>query len=279
MGRYDKIRVWNGSSWVQPSRMYVWNGSSWVDFGTNDSSNTRTLYVWNGSSWVRKTLNRKTNTVTQDKYLQYNGGAGTSLPDGYQFYNAKYEFIVQPDAQGNYMMFETAVSNEACYARLGFWNNGSKYYVYGKSRYNSGTAYESSTAGSGTLAAGVKYKITYVTGSNKVTVYNYSTGATWTGTNSYAGLFYQWPCSASMFNGCVSGTSGRNLYGKVWYAYVQGCKNSATTNNATYNLNSSTAGSSTLTVTSQSSAGGVAAGNRTHYGTIIDPSYTYYTWE
>ena len=58
MGRYDKIRVFNGSSWVQPSRMYVWNGSSWVDYGTNDSDNTRSLYTYNGSSWTRKTLNK-----------------------------------------------------------------------------------------------------------------------------------------------------------------------------------------------------------------------------
>ena len=64
MGRYDKIRVYNGSSWVQPSRMYVWNGSSWVDYGTNDSDNTRSAYGWNGSSWVRFTRNR---TITYGK--------------------------------------------------------------------------------------------------------------------------------------------------------------------------------------------------------------------
>lgn len=278
MGRYDKMRVWNGSSWVQPSRMYVWNGSSWVDFGTNDSDNTRTLYVWNGSSWVRKTLNRKTNTVTVEKYLQYNGGAATTLKDGYQYYNAKYEFIVQPDATGNYMMFETGNSGGACYARFGFYNNGSKYYVYGKARYNGGTAYEANTTGSGTLAAGVKYKITFLCQTSKaVTVYNYSTGSTWTANLSGLPRFYSWGCSASMFNGCL--TTDRNLYGKVWYAYVQGCKSSTTTNSATYDVDSSTAGSSTLTVTSQSSSGGVASGNRTHYGTIVDPSYTYYTWE
>lgn len=278
MGRYDKIRVWNGSSWVQPSRMYVWNGSSWVDFGTNDSDNTRTLYIWDGSSWVRKTLNRKSNTVTQEKYLQYNGGAATSLPDGYQFYGSKYEFIVQPDAQGNYMMFETGSSNSACYARFGFYNNGSKYYVYGKSRYNNGTAYEANTTGSGTLAAGVKYKITFRSqNADAVQVYNYSTGSTWKAKMSTLSRFYSWGCSASMFNGCL--TTDRNLYGKVWYAYVRGCKNSTTTNYAEYDVDSSSAGSSTLVVTSQSSAGGVAGGNRTHHGTIIDPSYVYYTWE
>ena len=148
-----------------------------MDFGTNTSTNTRTLNVWNGSSWVRKTLNRRDVQVLTDKYLQYSGGAATTLPDGYQFYNAKYEFIVQPDAQGNYMMFETGISSN--YVRFGFYNNGSQYYVYGKSRYGNGTAYEANTTGSGTLAAGVKYKITLLSQRvDAVQVYNYSTGAT-----------------------------------------------------------------------------------------------------
>ena len=277
MGRYDKIRYWNGSSWVQPSRVRVWNGSGWNDYGANDSANTNSIYVWNGSSWVRKTLNRKTNTVSVEKYLQYNGGAATSLPDGYQYYNAKYEFIVQPDKVGNFMMFETGMSNSQNYARFGFYYNGSTFYVYGKSRYNNGTAYEANTTSKGNLSAGVKYRITYTSNTtNTVSVYNYSTGSTWN-VNGSCGRFYQWGCNASMFNGCL--TTDRNLYGKVWNAYVQGCKNSTTTNSANYDVDSSSAGSSTLVVSSQSSSGGVAGGNRTHYGTIVDPSYTYYTWE
>ena len=77
MGRYDKIRCWNGSSWVQPKQMYVWNGSSWVDFGTNDSSNTRSMYTWNGSSWVRKTLNYQINYGDKEWYCHQSGAYGT----------------------------------------------------------------------------------------------------------------------------------------------------------------------------------------------------------
>lgn len=276
MGRYDKIRVWNGSSWVQPSRMYVWNGSSWVDFGENGGTNTRTLNVWNGSSWVRKTLNRRDVQVLTDKYLQYSGGAATTLPDGYQFYNAKYEFIVQPDAQGNYMMFETGISSN--YVRFGFYNNGSKYYVYGKSRYGNGTAYEANTTGSGTLAAGVKYRITLLSQRvDAVQVYNYSTGATWKASFGTLSRFYANGCAATMFEGCL--TTGRNLYGKVWYAYVQGCKSTTNTNKAEYNLSSSTVGSGTLTLTSSSNAGGVSASNRTHHGTIVGVYRTDTYWD
>ena len=278
MGRYDKIRVWDGSSWVQPSRMYVWDGSSWVDFGTNTSTNTKTLNVWDGSSWVKKTLNRRDEQVLTDKYLQYNGGAATTLPDGYQFYNSKYEFIVQPDATGNYMMFETGTSDEVCYVRFGFYNNGSKYYVYGKARFNGGTAYEANTTGSGTLAAGVKYKITLLCqASDSVQVYNYSTGATWKASLGTVARFYNWGCLASMFNGCL--VTDRNLYGKVWYAYVQGCKKNTSTNSATYDLSGSTEGSSTLTLTASSNAGGVSASSRAHYGTITGVYRTDTYWD
>lgn len=76
MGRYDKIRVYNGSSWVQPNNIYMYNGSSWVSFGTNTSTSTKPLYFYNGSSWVRKTLNRQDytnyNTATE-KFVNYTG--------------------------------------------------------------------------------------------------------------------------------------------------------------------------------------------------------------
>lgn len=66
MGRYDKIRVFNGSSWVQPNNMYVFNGSSWVHYGDNNSYATNTGYAYTGSTWNRITLNR------QD-FTTYNG--------------------------------------------------------------------------------------------------------------------------------------------------------------------------------------------------------------
>ena len=86
MGRYDKIRCWNGSSWVQPTQMYVWNGSSWVDYGTNDSSNTKEMYAWNGSSWVRQTLNRTVTYGNKEWYCSGAGGWGT-VGSGYSRYN------------------------------------------------------------------------------------------------------------------------------------------------------------------------------------------------
>lgn len=67
MGRYDKIRVFNGSSFVQPSRIRVFNGSGFSDLGTNDSDSKVPLYVFNGSKFVRATLNKQINT----HYLEF----------------------------------------------------------------------------------------------------------------------------------------------------------------------------------------------------------------
>jgi hypothetical protein len=58
--------------------------------------------------------------------------------------------------------------------------------------------------------------------------------------------------------------------------YIQGCWNTTTTNNIRFDVDSSTAGSTSLTRTSYSDSGGGGADLKTvrHYGTIIDPSYT-----
>lgn len=270
MGRYDKIRYWNGSSWVQPNQIRVWNGSSWNDYGTNDSSYTNSIYVWNGSSWVRKTLNKQTNYVAQDHYLVYSGGAGCSMGGNYCFYaGTSYEFQVSPSAQGNYMMYEiaNATSSPKNYARFGFYLNGN-YYVYGKSCY-SGTAYEVSTKSTGSLAAGVRYTIKYycVSKTQYISVYNWSTGNTWTA-NGGTSRFLMGNCGSTMFAGYS--LSGRNLYGTVWYAYIHGFNGSGTAYTSQYYLNNTAGGSSTL-VASQGS-------NVTHYGTVKDPSYTTVSW-
>lgn len=77
MGRYDKIRVYNGSSFVQPSQMYVWNGSAWADCGINDSDNRRSAYGWDGSSWRRFTLNRQVNYGDKEWRCYQDGSNGT----------------------------------------------------------------------------------------------------------------------------------------------------------------------------------------------------------
>lgn len=281
MGRYDKIRYWNGSSWVQPKEIKYWNGSSWVSYGANDSSSTNELKYWNGSSWVRATLNKKVTTVTGEKYLQYNGNAAISLGKWYQFYNAKFEFVAQLDSLGNYMLYEvaSASSSPANYARFGVWNDGTYKYAYCSNRYNSNTAAETNTKGQTNLATGVKYTFTASLSGDQLTVkaYNHSTGGTVSKTSGANRFYYYGSAIGTMLAGYS--VSGRNFYGKVWDMYIQGCWSTTTTNNIRFDVDSSAAGSSSLTRTSYSNAGsGSAPSSVTHYGTIVDPSYTTTSW-
>ena len=272
MGRYDKIRCWNGSSWVQPKQMYVWNGSSWVDFGANDSSNTRSMYTWNGSSWVRKTLNKQTNVVAQDHYLLYQGNSGINFNFDYQFYGATYEFIVEPSGTGNYMLYEIArtTSDPGYYARFGFYLSGSTYYLYGKSCYNS-SAREVNTMSKGSLAAGVKYTAKYYCSGQTqyLSVYNHSSGTTWTVSGGASRFNLNNLSGGSrMFNGYS--VSGRNLYGKVYYAYIYGTYYNGPYSTSQYYLNNTPGGSATLIAS--------AGSNVAHNGTVVDPSYTTVSW-
>lgn len=86
MGRYDKIRVYNGSSWVQPSQIYVYN-AGWKSLGTNTGDNqsatnggVRHLYAnkYSYSSFTRATLEKKTNTVTTATYSTGSGRVGST---------------------------------------------------------------------------------------------------------------------------------------------------------------------------------------------------------
>lgn len=78
MGRYDKLKVYNGLSFVKPNRVQVYNGLKWVDCGIDDSDNTETLSVYNGSEMVRATLNKKVVQIAQGSYAK---GQFKFLPD------------------------------------------------------------------------------------------------------------------------------------------------------------------------------------------------------
>ena len=84
MGRYDKIKVYDGKNWVQPSSIRVHDGSKFVDLGTNTSDNKTPLYVVDANkNKVRVTLDKQINTIAGEKYTS---GAWNMLPiDGYNW--------------------------------------------------------------------------------------------------------------------------------------------------------------------------------------------------
>lgn len=75
MGRYDKISVYNGSTWKQPTQIRVYQNGAWVTLGTNDSDNTKSLSVHKNNSFVRATLNKTITTVPGNYYTVGNSFA------------------------------------------------------------------------------------------------------------------------------------------------------------------------------------------------------------
>ena len=78
MGRYDKVRVHDGSSWKQPTTAYVYNGSSWVSLDNNTSYSTNSIYTYDGSAWKRATLNRSDYTTYNGAVDNFSNYTGTS---------------------------------------------------------------------------------------------------------------------------------------------------------------------------------------------------------
>ena len=79
MGRYDKIKVYNGTEFVQPSRIRIFDGAAWQDLGANDSDIQTPLNVHNGTDFVRATLNKTQVTVPGESYAA--GDGFTVLPE------------------------------------------------------------------------------------------------------------------------------------------------------------------------------------------------------
>ena len=108
MGRYDKIKIYNGSSWVKPKQIKVYSGSNWLDLGLDDSSNTRSLYAYlNSVRSQRITLNRTVVNVPGESYAT---GAFQLLPtDMFSFYSARCDIIfratIRKRAGGNKRIF------------------------------------------------------------------------------------------------------------------------------------------------------------------------------
>lgn len=144
MGRYDKIKVYNGSGWVKPNRIRVYANNAWQDLGTDDSANTRALNVHNGSALVRATLNRTLVTLAGESYL---GGDGFRMlpkngycycPNTRDYVNTTWFFratIRKTDA-GQKQVFWTGNASGSCYLFIDWLADG-RIKVRIKSYYGS----------------------------------------------------------------------------------------------------------------------------------------------
>lgn len=188
MGRYDKIKTWNGSSWVQPTQIKVWNGSSYTDYGANDSDNTNSIYTWDGSTWQRMTLNKK---VTQ---------TGTNY--GFGGWVNMWPQYVWSESNGTYF----AYGDFNCTVPAGFatWQAYSSYLVgdFGTGSWWAGSQYQ----------ANVWYNFYWRRPNKPFWIHNIgarsTTGSYWAAQPSqyelwhgdrgtYVGLYYFWSAGAA----------------------------------------------------------------------------------
>lgn len=80
MGRYDKIKVYDGSAWVKPTHLRIYNGSGYTDLGKDDSDNKTPLHVYDANGNLQRvTLNKKVTTVAGETYTD---GPWNLLPAG-----------------------------------------------------------------------------------------------------------------------------------------------------------------------------------------------------
>ena len=136
MGRYDKIKIWDGSAWVQPSRIRVWSNNAWQDFGDNESAITKTLEVRHNNAWHRCTLNRSTRTISGETYAN---GAFQLLPKsafGYNNYvgasDFKLNFTARKTTDTKVTLFRSSTPSNDCQFIVEWLADGSlKFTVTG----------------------------------------------------------------------------------------------------------------------------------------------------
>lgn len=221
MGRYDKIRVWNGSSWTQPNQIRVWNGSSWQDYGANDSANTNSIYVWNGSSWIRKTLNRTVNYGDKQWACSADGGCGT--------FNVGSSANVNQNKFNFYFYCTRDYANDKNVATFGNTTQGWRltWMADGRIRWSifwggsGGSSYSSNYIGVGTFAVVNAYSNSTGTGNGTLNFGGTTTSITRSWRHQYNGLSLIVGSWGMLYRGHMRsyGINGGGDYGD-YYSYV-----------------------------------------------------------
>lgn len=260
MGRYDKIKPHNGSSYAQPTECYVHDGSSWVNFGANTDitgPSNREIYVHNGAGWVKETLNGK-------KYLNMTGQNGIQLGALYQFYKFRFEMEVEFTTLSRQMIFESYVDSTH-YARIGLYDNNGTWYIYFKAQYGSyvgelSTLYATNKE---SIKANTKYKIVMddSSGTMNGTVTNTVSNLAMTirtsggGSGYNMGGFYGYSaCKSALFGG--SQITDRPMYAHIYSCSIKTYGTSSSLNGGDYLNDNIVVGSNTWAISNKQGSSG-----------------------
>lgn len=153
MGRYDRIKVFDGSSFRKPNRIKVFNGSVWKDLGidTNTTDNGR-IKVYNGSSIVEATKHYVTHSTTVYGDYYTNGEFAIANASHYCFcpnaknngswqsYNKEWDFscTAKKDGDSNQLLLYIGSSSESTKIKI-TWLADGRLQV--ETRFNNGTTY------------------------------------------------------------------------------------------------------------------------------------------
>ena len=257
MGRYDKIKVWNGSAWVQPSRIRVRANNAWQDFGDNLSDVTKTLEVKHDNQWKRCTLNRSIRVIPGEAY---SSGAFNLLPASAFCYNNyvgpsdfKLEFVAKKDTDTDVVVFRSGNSTNKCLFKVEWLASGA-FKVTVATQYGSdGTQHSATTTATVKAGNWATVKIIAKKGDYRLTVTVNGTSKTFTN------LSYYW-CIQNATN--QVGQSG--VYFKDTF-FIQGH----------YYINSNTAGTKQVTINMNTASG---SGNDYTGINHVDTSTTEVIW-
>lgn len=153
MGRYDKIKVYDGSSWRTPSRIRAYYGGSWLDFGSNtDTAARRVLRVRTSNSMVTCTKHAVVNPPVSTNY-RIRGSFTLNPTAGYCFRPRKAEWYfrgyIRKISSGSKNIFYHGTgspSNKGSTYISIVWNDDGTITVSG--RYDKGTVRTITTSNS-----------------------------------------------------------------------------------------------------------------------------------
>lgn len=257
MGRYDKIEVWNGSAWVNPSRIKVRANDAWQDFGDELSDNTKTLEVRSNSAWYRCTLNRSTRTIPGEKYST---GGFSLLPAnsyGYDNYmgpsDFRLEFVARKETDTTVNIFRAGNSTNKCLFRLEWLASGAFKITVATQYGSDGTQYSKTTTAKVMAGNWATVKILAPKGSTNLAI-------TINGvTQNLSGLWWYWAIRNSTNQVGQAGVDFKDTF------FIQ----------AHYYINDSTAGTKQVTIDMNTASG---SGNDYTSITHVDTSTTEVIW-
>lgn len=150
MGRYDKIKVYDGSSWRTPSRIRAYYNGSWLDFGSNTDTNARRiLRVRKSSGMVTCTKHAVVNPPVSTNY-RIRGSFTLNPTAGYCFRPKKSEWYfrgyirkISSGAKNIFYHGTGSPSNKGGTYISIVWNENGTITVSG--RYNSGDVRSATT--------------------------------------------------------------------------------------------------------------------------------------